>query len=185
MFGLARLGAVVNAAIMRLTLFLPDFSIWKDPILRERYEGMPHAYKRQSSRATGEVLRLGHAVRRAAAAAPAAAASAVLVTNAADTAVDNALARDVADAWERRGLAVTRFEFAAAHRLGHEIIDPMEPGADPALTYPVLVRLIEGRDPDQPAAGSAVARRTSRTAAATSRTVTSRKAPPGRGVSSR
>ena len=59
MFGLANLGPRLNAAIMRVTLFLPDFSIWKDPILRERLVGLPHGYKRQSSRATGEILRLG------------------------------------------------------------------------------------------------------------------------------
>ena len=39
-----------------------------------------------------------------------------------------------------------RFEFAGSCRLGHELIDPLEPGADPALTYPLLLGMIEGRD---------------------------------------
>jgi carboxylesterase len=152
MFGLANLGPALNAAIMRVTLFLPDFSIWKDPILRDRFEGLPHAYKRQSSRATGEILRLGRAVMRQAQAARAAAPAAALVTNANDTAVDNGLARRIADAWERRGTRVVRYEFGKSFGLGHELVDPLEPGADPALTYPVLVSMVEGGDADRRAA---------------------------------
>jgi alpha-beta hydrolase superfamily lysophospholipase len=153
MFGLAHFGGRVDAAIMRLTLFLPDFSIWKDPLLRARLEGLPHCYKRQSSRATGEVLRLGYATLRQARATPPAARSAVLVTNAGDRAVDNAVAARVAEAWVRRGLPVARFEFDEAHRLGHDIIDPAEPGADPGLTYPVLLEAVEGRDMAEPPSG--------------------------------
>jgi alpha-beta hydrolase superfamily lysophospholipase len=147
MFGLARFGAALNAALMRLTLVMPDVSIWKDPALKARFQGMPHAYKRQSTRATGEILRLGYAVRRQAAATEPAAGAAALVTNGNDSAVDNALAERFAEAWARRGLPVTRYEFARSDGLGHEIIDPLEPGADPALTYPVLVALIEGGAP--------------------------------------
>lgn len=145
MFGLSSLGPRLNAAIMRATLFLPDFSIWKDPILRARFQGMPHAYLRQSSRATGQILRLAAAVARAAAAGPARAGGAALVTNANDTAVDNAMAGAVADAWARHGLAVVRHEFPKALGLGHEVIDPLEPGADPAVSYPVLLALVAGR----------------------------------------
>ena len=147
MFGLANLGPLLNTAIMRVTLFLPNFSIWKDPILRDRFAGLPHGYQRQASRATGEVLRFAHAVLRQAETARPAAASAALVTNANDSAIDNGLAKRVADAWARHGAVVARFEFARSHRLGHELIDPLEPGSDTALTYPVLVRMIEGRGP--------------------------------------
>lgn len=150
MLGLANLGPWLNAAIMRVTLFLPEFSIWKDPILRDRFGGLPHGYQRQSSRATGEVLRLGAAVGRQAATAPPAARGAALVTNASDTAVDNGLAKRLADVWERSGMAVARFEFPKSDRLGHELIDPMEPGADPALTYPVILGMVEGAGPGEP-----------------------------------
>jgi alpha-beta hydrolase superfamily lysophospholipase len=148
MYGIGSLGGWLNAAVMRVTLLLPDFSIWKDPVLRARFQGLPHCYKRQSSRATGEILRLGHATLQQAQAGRAAAGAVALVTNAGDTAVDNALAAQVADAWEGHGVPVTRFEFAKADGLGHEVIDPLEPGADPGLTYPVLVGLIEGSPVD-------------------------------------
>lgn len=145
MIGLANLGPRLNAAIMRVCLFLPDFSIWKDPILRERFVGMPHAYKRQSSRATGEILRLAAAVRaESGAAGRPAARSAALVTNAADTAVDNGMAGALADAWAAKGMPVVRHVFPRSCRLGHELIDPLEPGADPGLTYPVLLDLLAG-----------------------------------------
>jgi alpha-beta hydrolase superfamily lysophospholipase len=145
MFGLANLGPVLNAAIMRITLLLPDFSIWKDPVLRARLNGLPHCYLRQSSRATGEILRLAHAVMRQAETARAATLAAAVVTNANDSAVDNGLTDRFADAWARHGVRVDRFRFDASHRLGHELVDPLEPGADPALTYPVLLRLIAGQ----------------------------------------
>jgi carboxylesterase len=149
LFGLSSFGAAVNAAIMHITLFLPNVSFWKDPVLRERYGGLPHGYLRQSSRGTGEVLRLARAALVEAQHGRPAAGAAALVLNASDTAVDNGLARRFAAVWQRRGLPVMRYEFARSHRLGHEIIDPLEPGADPGLTYPVLVALIEGREPDR------------------------------------
>ena len=147
MFGLANLGPALNAAIMRATLLLPDFSIWKDPMLRDRLVGLPHCYKRQSSRATGEILRLAHVVMRQAAASRPATRGAAVVTNANDSAIDNGLAKRLADAWEREGIPVQRFAFARSHGLGHELVDPLEPGADTDLTYPVLISLVEGRDP--------------------------------------
>jgi carboxylesterase len=177
MFGLSNFGPAINAALMRLTLLVPNISIWKDPLLRGRYQGMPHAYKRQSTRATGEILRLAQATLAQARFARARAGAGVLVTNANDTAIDNGLAVAFADAWQARGLTVERFEFPKADGLGHEIIDPLEPGADPALTYPVLIGLVEGE-----AAGFAS---TPRTASATSRTVTSMNDPPDLGDGSR
>lgn len=153
MFGLANLGPGLNTAIMRATLLLPDFSIWKDPVLRRRLPGLPHCYLRQSSRATGEILRLGQAVLRQAEASRAAAPAAAVVTNDNDSAVDKGMTERLAAAWQRRGVRVRRFAFARSHGLGHELVDPMEPGADPALTYPVLVSLIEGRDPGEDRGG--------------------------------
>lgn len=143
-FGLGRFGVRGNMLLMRAMLLIPPVSVWKDPILRERYEGMPHAYKRQSTRATGEIMRLGLATVRQARARPPAAGSAAIVTNAADTAVDNAVTAVFAEDWAASGLPIARHEFPAEHALGHELIDPMEPGSDPALTYPVILDMIDG-----------------------------------------
>lgn len=152
--GLPGIGATLNRLVMRLMLLLPPVSVWKDPVLRERFVGMPHAYKRQSTRGTGEVLRLGHAARALAAQARPKAESLVLVTNANDRAIDNRAAEGFADLCDATGGRVRRYGFPKSLGLGHEIIDPLEPGANPEVTYPVLVALIEGGELPESPAGS-------------------------------
>lgn len=141
--GLTDLGMATNLALMRVMLFLPDVSMWKDPILRARWNGMPHAYARQSTRGTGEVMRLGYALLRQIAAEVPAGGAAIFVTNAADRAVDNSMTDTLAAGWAQWGAPVARTIFPAEDGLGHEIIDPMEPGAEPALTYPLLLEMID------------------------------------------
>jgi alpha-beta hydrolase superfamily lysophospholipase len=142
-FGLAQFGGRVNEFIMRLTLLLPHISVWKDPIRRARGASREHSYKRQSTHATGEYMRLGLAVRRQARKGRPAAGAIVVVTNAADDSVDTSVTRQTADLWERAGADLVRHEFPPAAYLPHELIDPTEPGAMPSLVYPVLQRLAE------------------------------------------
>jgi pimeloyl-ACP methyl ester carboxylesterase len=142
-FGLAGFGPRVNVGLMRAMLVLPHISVWKDPVLRERYGGMPHAYQRQSTRATGEIIRLALAVYRQAVEGPAAAGEIAVITNEADSAVSNIVTRFVVDQWVRQGSEVTMYEFPAEKALGHELIDPLEPGADPDLTYPLILEMID------------------------------------------
>lgn len=145
-FGLAGFGPTVNRALMRAMLILPSVSIWKDPILRDRYEGMPHAYQRQETRGIGEIMRLGFATYQEAREAAPKAGALVVVTNDADQAVSNSVTDAFVEAWRADGRDVTTYVFGAELGLGHELIDPLEPGADPALTYPVILDLIEGGD---------------------------------------
>jgi len=143
-YGLGSFGPGVNVMLMRAMLLLPDISIWKDPVRRERAEGgMAHAYLRQSTRATGEIMRLGLGTYRQARQDPPSAGEIVVITNDADTAVSNATTQALTDLWRSGGAVLTTYEFAAEHGLGHELIDPEEPGANPALTYPVIVQLVE------------------------------------------
>ncbi len=148
-FGLAGFGPRINTALMRAMLILPSVSMWKDPVLRENYEGMAHAYQRQETRGIGEIMRLGLGTYRQGREAAPAAGDLVVVTNEADQAVSNSVTDAFVAAWREDGRDVTTYVFAAEHGLGHELIDPEEPGADPALTYPVLIDLIEGRVPEQ------------------------------------
>lgn len=147
-FGLHGFGPELNRVLMRAMLLLPDMSIWKDPVARENAQDvMPHAYKRQSTRATGEIMRLGYATWRQAQETTAAASEIVVVTNEADTAVSNGTTDAVADTWRDDGVPLVSYVFDASHGLGHELIDPLEPGADPALTYPIILDLIETGQP--------------------------------------
>lgn len=148
-FGLAEFGIWSNAFLLRLALLLPNMSIWKDPILRYRSPSRPHSYKRQSSHGTGEFLRLGLAVRRQARKDKPAAGSIVIVTNGADDSVDHYMTFETAEIWERDGADVLRYQFDKAANLPHEMIDPTEPGALPALVYPTLTALAEtGKPPE-------------------------------------
>ncbi|MBP7241639.1 alpha/beta fold hydrolase [Amaricoccus sp.] len=143
LFGLPGFGARANDLLTRIMLFLPNVSVWKDPLRRAAWEGMPHAYARQATRGTGEILRLARATLERLAEAPPAGGSLALVTNAADRAISLPAADRFGDLWAASGKPLTRYVFPVEDRLGHEIIDPMEPGADPALTYPVLIDLVE------------------------------------------
>lgn len=143
-FGLHGFGPTINRILMRAMLIIPDVSIWKDPVLRENADNvMPHAYKRQSTRATGEIMRLGFATYRQAEETRAAASEIAVVTNEADTAVSNSTTDAIAAAWADKGVPMTTYVFDRSHGLGHELIDPLEPGADPALTYPIILELAE------------------------------------------
>lgn len=143
-FGLGSFGPRLNGVLMRAMLLLPDISMWKDPVARENATGgMAHAYLRQSTRATGEIMRLGLATYREAQERPPAAGDIGVIMNDADTAVSNATTRAVMRVWERDGATLFSYVFDAGHALGHELIDPEEPGADPALTYPVILQFIE------------------------------------------
>lgn len=145
-FGLGGVGPRVNNVLMRLLTLAPAFSVWKDPRLREHYEGnMPHAYKRQSTRATGEIMRLGYAAFRKTRERAPATDALVVVTNEADTAVSQSTIDAFVRRWRRHGTDLINYQFPATHRLGHEIIDPLEPGAHTELTYPILAELVEGK----------------------------------------
>jgi len=147
-FGLHGFGPGLNRVLMRAMLLMPNMSIWKDPVARENAEDvMPHAYKRQSTRATGEIMRLGYGTWRQAKEAKAAAGEVVVVTNEADTAVSNSTTDAIADTWDGAGVPLISYVFDASHGLGHELIDPLEPGADPDLTYPIILELIETGKP--------------------------------------
>lgn len=146
-YGLAGMGTTINDVLMRVMLLAPSVSIWKDPIARENFEGMAHAYQRQETRGIGEIMRLGLATRRLAGREAPAAGEIVVVTNDADGAVSNAMTDEMAALWLAQGANVVTYKFPADYGLGHELIDPEEPGSDPELTYPVIFDLMDGKTP--------------------------------------
>jgi len=65
------------------------------------------------------------------------------VTVGGDIAVDNGLCAELVDAWRRHGVRdVVTWEFPDSLKLNHDVIDPEQVGGNPAITYPVLSRLI-------------------------------------------
>ena len=143
-FGLHGFGPDVNRMLMRAMLLLPEVSIWKDPVMRENADNvMPHAYKRQSTTATGEIMRLGYATWRQGTGGGAAAAGHGGVAHEDGRARACRTGHAGAAAWADQGVSLTTYVFDAKHGLGHELIDPMEPGANPELTYPIILDFIE------------------------------------------
>jgi pimeloyl-ACP methyl ester carboxylesterase len=129
---------------MNLALALPDIETHR---FSKAERVMPYAYVGWSSRALGEVLRLGVATARAAVQSRPACQHLVVVTNAADTAVSNQLTRQLVTAWQSRGLQrVEYYDLERELKLEHDLIDPNNPRQRVDLVYPILLNLITRDD---------------------------------------
>jgi carboxylesterase len=95
-----------------------------------------------ATRGLAQVLRLGYAVRYAAEKVPPTAPEIVVVTNAADDTIDNALIAELVGNWQRHGANLKTYEFPAADKFVHDFIDPAEPGAQVEVVYPRLLKLL-------------------------------------------
>ena len=141
-FGFGPIPTPVTDPAIKLFRWLPNFYKWWDPKLKEAV-GPAYAYPRTATRALVQILYLGYAVRVAARRDPPAARAVLVVTNANDTSVNNALTSQVVDLWQGRGAKNLRtFEFDANLRLGHDLIDPSQPDQRTEIVYPRLIELI-------------------------------------------
>jgi pimeloyl-ACP methyl ester carboxylesterase len=143
-YGREGVPAVLLPSLSNAALMLPNRFLWWDSALKEQRPAPPHAYQRFPTHALAELLRLGLAVQEAAQQQRPLAPSIVVVTNAADRSVDNAVTDRLTAAWQARGAAVQRYVFPAEQGLIHDIIDPTNPRQQVDLVYPPLVALIHG-----------------------------------------
>ena len=142
-FGFAQIPTSLTDPAMKLFRWLPNFYKWWDPKLREAV-GPAYAYPRIATRALAQILYLSYAVRVAARREPPAARAILVVTNANDTSVNNVLTAQVVELWRARGARDLRtFEFDASLGLGHDLIDPSQPGQRTDIIYPKLIELIQ------------------------------------------
>ena len=140
-FGFKQIPTSLTTAIANIYTFLPDEFVWWDPELRE--EGSPeHVYPRYSKHAMAQTLRFGLAVQVEARRNPPAAKKIVLVTNAFDNSVNNELILQVATDWQAHHANLSRYEFEADLRLGHDLIDPDQPGQPIETVYSRLIELV-------------------------------------------
>ena len=151
--GFGRYGQWLQLVFMNLMLALPDVETHN----LSRFMGvsgfiraerpMPYAYIGWSSRALGEVLRLGMATARAAVHTRPACQHLVVITNANDMAVSNQLTRQLVSLWQARGLhRVEYFELEKEQGLPHDLIDPNNPEQRIDLVYPILLDLVTRDD---------------------------------------
>jgi pimeloyl-ACP methyl ester carboxylesterase len=141
-FGYHQIPTALTAPVMNIYLTLPNSFEWWDP-LKQANIGPEHAYPRYATHALVQFLRLGFAVRNAARRAPPAAGAILVVTNASDTTVNNAIIYEVTDNWRAQGANLSTFEFGADLHLEHDLIDPAQENQQIEVVYPKLIELIE------------------------------------------
>ncbi len=124
---------------------MPNVFVWWDAHRKQDLPGPKHVYPRFATRSVAATLAIGWMVREDALRRAPACRSIAMITVGGDLAVDNGLNAEVVSAWRRHGARdVETYEFPAALHLNHDIVDPEQVGGDPAVTYPVLARLIGG-----------------------------------------
>jgi carboxylesterase len=145
-FGLKVVPPALAKPAAKLLLSWPNFFRWWDPKLRTEAPGPQHSYPRYSTRALGQILRLGLAVQAAARQSKPAAPSILLVTNPNDWAVNNDLTAEIVQCWRNNGSDnVQTYEFKAELELGHDLIDPAQVAQRVDLVYPILMDLIDNQ----------------------------------------
>ena len=144
-FGYKKIPTPLTLPAANLYLALPNSFQWWDPS-RQDDIGPAYAYPRYSTRALAELLRLGFAVQVAAQREPPAAHSILAVTNANDPDINNVLTAAVVKAWRGHNARVRTYEFEAALRLGHDLIDPTQPDQRIDIVYPRLIHLITSKE---------------------------------------
>jgi esterase/lipase len=137
-----RLGVVLSKIIMQLFLILPN-------LMTQRimpFKGGPdHNYMGFATRGLGEMMRLGFSVYNTSKNTSAAAQSVLVMTNAADPAVNNKIPLRIAQNWQSNGLKhLDTYQFDAKYKLIHDVIDPGQKLQNIAVTYPILMDLVGG-----------------------------------------
>jgi esterase/lipase len=140
---LARIPAMLAQPAMNLAERMPNVTIRQKPdTLR------PHAYFGVSTRALAETFRFAATIVGEANAGPPVVRELAVVTNGNDRTVDEPAALALADVWASRPeVSLMRYRFDPALRLPHDLIDVSQVCGLPALVYPVLIALMEKREP--------------------------------------
>lgn len=134
--------SLLHGAVLRIALRVPNVSRAspRDSTEPDREPGW-------ATHAVAQTLKLGVAVRRAAAERPAAAREVTVLLNAHDHTIANGAAIDLARRWQQHGAVTHVYELPDTLRLPHDVIDPRHPGSNTSAVYPVLDQLLVGARP--------------------------------------
>lgn len=142
-FGFRAVPAALSPLAAALIRRMPNVFIWWDPILRAKAPGPPYAYPRYATHAVAQIYRLASYVRSRARQAAPQARSIVVVTNAADLAVDNGAVDRVVSLWRASGARnLEIYRFPTGLQLPHDLVDPENAQQRTDIAYPVLMDLI-------------------------------------------
>ena len=139
---LAHIPRIADPVLQHVVRRLPDCapSATPDPLRPDRVAGW-------STHAINEMVRLGMAIRRAARTKPPATRDIRLLLNAHDHTVSRTRNVELAAHWSAAGGVVSVWEFPDALGLPHDVVDPDEPSANTAASYPAILALIDGDAP--------------------------------------
>jgi esterase/lipase len=161
---LAAWAAEHRAEVRRAVVIAPPFEIARVPSMLERPlvnlgSHVPNLTRREAvdsmqpdrdpgfaTRGLAQLLRLGLAVRRDAEHVTPS-AEVLFLVNANDRTVKIAPVLDVARLWNRRGTAVSVYEFPDSLELPHNVVDPLQRVAKTAAVSPILEALAHGERP--------------------------------------
>lgn len=130
----------VGTGLDRVARLIPNIWVWWDGNLKEAVPGPPYAYKAYSTKAYGEVARIGQVVRRR---SPEIVPTDVrMLLNKEDEAINNDAPLALIDSWKDQGIDV-KLTWLDAPGVPHDIIDPNQVKADTAKTYPQVMALLK------------------------------------------
>lgn len=141
-FGFKQIPTPLTAAVMNIYTYLPDSFVWWDPVLQAKAPPT-YAYPRYSRHALVQIIRLGCVTQVDAQSKQPAAKKMVVVINANDNSVNNALTMDIVKIWQAHNANLTTYEFEVNLKLPHDLIDPTQPDAQIDIVYPRLIDLIK------------------------------------------
>jgi len=146
-FGYKKVPTAVTRPAMNAYLTLPNAFHWWDDEDPEKpkpkgYEPTIY-YPRWSTHALAQLLRFSFATQAKAAEQSPAAHSILVITNANDPDVNNAMTATVVENWRQHAPdKIHTFEFPVSKGLNHDFIDPDMPHQPTQDTYPILLDLL-------------------------------------------
>ncbi|NHA68382.1 alpha/beta hydrolase [Phycicoccus flavus] len=129
---LHRMPGIVDWWFPNLFSRLPHFVVHTDPTL-------DHSYAGESPAGAAEMFRLGREVIEDSQVEAPRTTEVVVVTNDADTQVDNGETARLAQRWQERGATVRTETFPADLDLPHDVVDVGQRTGQVDVTYPVLL----------------------------------------------
>jgi carboxylesterase len=144
-FGTSRAPSWFSKHSINFLTIWPNRFIWWNPQLKAVSIGPESAYFRFSSRALGEIRRLGWIVQEQGQKVAPQAKSILMITNAHDKAVNKKSIGIIQSHWQKHSPQKIRvYEFPEDLGLNHDLIDPQQPDQKIHLVYPIILNLITG-----------------------------------------
>jgi carboxylesterase len=152
LLALYRLPRLADDPFVNLAVRLHGFTRYQsaDSLDPDRAQGW-------NTRAIGEMLRFGLAVRRAARTSPPKCKSIDILLNGHDHTIAAEPVMSLARSWHQHGADIHVFELSADLGLPHDVIDPRQPIRRPDVVYPALIAMVNGQRPSQHDLGDSTA----------------------------